>query len=633
MLTPFSNFKTTELSNKEINDYFVAPRNIRLIFSKQVAFVEGQRGSGKTMLMRYIDSNAQRDCNGRLEYLGVYLRFDRFVFGIDSLSEINLFYQQVIISLISTLTERIKTIMKNRLISSFNMYAQEVAKTFYDESTIIAESYDDLLHYIESQRVALTKHLRNPRRIPCPFICDYATCLGRLVRALRQDDTFKNVTVLLLFDEYENLNSKQQSAVNGMIKAAEEGYTYKVFHRPFGIASARVLSGREYLKERDDYLMIDFYQDIIGGDRYFAEFTHEVIRKRLQGYYDAKKIQYSEKDLEIDNYLETKSISEELQDLSSDDYVKRLCKEIEATLSSGIKQSELDGAMKFVEELSDDILRLRLFGVLLKKKQKSQEKSWPMAIIYHFQQQTAQYKNWVHNYKIAVLYLMYHERNRRRCIAGIDQILSVSDGIIRYVLNILHYTFFTFDERAIYPCFPASTQSEAVEKVAEIAFDDMINIPNTGHEISELIQYIGEVFTWYHRDPLLKKWEVNHFTIKDTATLKPREYQEIQDIVKTALTWGMLSAREATKMKSKTDFALQNAAYCLHPIFAVHFNLSWRRKQKCDFSLYELYSILYGNPEVKQKMRKARYAEATGTEEAEELVEAVQVSIWEDGTL
>lgn len=621
MLTPFSDFKTTEISLENINEYFVKPQNMHLVFTPNATFIEGQRGTGKTMLMRYIENNPQCDANGMYEYMGVYFRFDRFVFGIKKLSESkDLFYHLLTISLFCLLTERLKGILADGSFVAMNKYVGEICHTFFDDNECIEQitDFDRLLDYLENKRLELMKHLRNSKRVERPIICDYGTCFSRVINAIRSEKIFSKITVLFLFDEFENLNSEQQAMINGMIKSAENGFTYKVFHRPFGRESSQVLDSREYLKERDDYTVMDLYKDIIGGDKCFREFVKQIIRVRLKVYYRTSGVDYCEKELEIEKYLENLTVEEEFQKLSNEKYIGKLKQEIHEALSTE-ERIELSD---FLCSMSNDVFQLRLYKSLIAK---NADKLSPIEIANHFIQNTDKYKNWVHNYRIAILYLAYHENGEKRCIAGFDQIIQISDGIVRYVLNILHYTFINQKAGKKYVQFSAEEQSSAISKVAVIAFDDIINIPNVGRKVSDLIRYFGEIFQWYHQDEMLRKWETNHVTIHDSVGLDHGKYEELQNVLLAAVTWGQLSCQQATKMKSKKDFALRDTAYCLHPIFSVFFNISWRKKQKCEVSAVELYQVLFEDTKTHIETKKKRYDSVNNSVEGFEQIAFEQI--------
>lgn len=618
MQTPFTDLKATELSEQKINKLFVAPRNIDRLYTPNATFVEGQRGTGKTMLMRWIDGHPRCDDNGNIQFLGVYLRFDRQVFGIDSLGQEKnhgLFAHYLTIRLIEALLERLQTVFQEEQPTCFNALIKEIQLTFFDESSDRNKSFDELLDYIDRKRRQVIQYLNNPTMAQEPTICDYAGCFDRMIRVLHSESKMENMTVLFLLDEFENINPTQQSVVNGMIKAAEYGYTFKVFHRPHGFENAQVLSSKEYLKERDDYTVLDFYEDIIGGDENFPHFIRQMVEIRLREYYKSKFGEMSEEyktaDYDISKYLEVLSIDEEFTQYNKRTYLQKVRKRIDSELHSQymLSEAEYTSVAEFLDSISSDVFKLRLFlSMLLKRTGKKPSLAIANEIAKNFEQNTTQYKNWVHNYKTAILYQVCYENKASKVISGFSQMLAISNGIARHVLNVLHYTFLTQDGEKLYRSFSPDVQSVAFRKVAGIVYSNIRSIPNVGKEVEALILYIGTVFEYFHRDQHIKKWEVSHFSIASLGTCDKKETEQLNQVIDAALTWGILTERNRTKAKKYHEFVLGQTEYLLSPILSVYFCISWRRKQKCAFTIDELYKATFGDDvDELKRMLNTRY--------------------------
>lgn len=618
MQTPFTDLKATELSEQKIDKLFVPPKNIERLYTPNATFVEGQRGTGKTMLMRWIDGHPKYDNDGNIQFLGVYLRFDRQVFGIASLGQQEnhgLFTHYLTIRLMEALIERLQVVFHEKWPACFDALAKEVHSTFFDESPARSNSFEQLLDYIDRKRREVIRHLNNPEIAQKLIICDYAGCFDRMIRILHSEPKMEDMTVLFLLDEFENINPTQQSVVNGMIKAAEYGYTFKVFHRPHGFDNAQVLSSKEYLKERDDYTVLDFYVDIIGGEKQFPHFIKQMVEVRLREYYKSKFGELSEEyetaDYDITKYLEFLSIDEEFEQYNKRSYLDKVRKRIDSELydQSMLLDTEYASVARFVDSISSDVFKLRLFLAILKKKAgKKPNLEIACEIAENFEQNTIQYKNWVHNYKTAILYQVCYENNTPKTISGFSQMLAISNGIARHVLNVLHYTFLTQDGEGLYQVFSPNVQSKAFRKVANIVYSNIRSIPNVGKEVEALVLYIGTVFGYFHRDQYIQKWEVSHFSISSAGTCDKEEAEKLNKVIDAALIWGILTERNRTKAKQYSEFVLGQTEYLLAPILSVYFGTSWRRKQKCTFSINELYKAAFlDNVDELKRMLNDKY--------------------------
>lgn len=600
MQTPFTDLKANELSLDKINELFVKPQGINRIYTPNTTFIEGQRGTGKTMLMRWIENNPQKDTQGNIEFLGVYLRFDRQVFGIPLLDKKDhLFEHYLTILLLRALIKQLSKWYIEEKLRHFNALSELIYGTFYEDPDCSCISFKTLVDFIDKQRRSTIRYFNNPERVEKPLICDYSECFAQLVEILHSEPDMENLTILFLLDEFENISALQQAAVNGMIKIAEFGYTFKVFHRPCGVANRRVLTGDEYLKERDDYTELDFYNDIIGGDSAFKKFMKEMVSVRLEAYYkkqdDAGQREALNANLDIENYLDTISIDDEFLRYNKPKYINELKEEIKNEL--GLLPDEEKTFSVFLDALSTDVFRLKLFTVIIKKYREriARDREYLQVLINEFKNNGKKYMGWVHNYKHAVLYLVCYDNVSQKAIAGFDQIIFISNGIARHVLNILHYTFISHTPDTSYDKFTIEEQTKAVAKVAKIVYSGIKNIPNVGINIQSLVLYLGTVFYLYHRDSEIKKWEVNHFTISSDDVREDSDMDRLNSIIHSAITWGVLTERACTKSKSINHYFMNQSEFLLSPILCVYFKISYRKKQNCTLTSSELNTVIDGN--------------------------------------
>lgn len=596
MQNPFSDFKTNEMPIEKIQELFIPPRHIERIYTPNATFITGQRGSGKTMFMRYVENNPMIS-DGKVKFLGVYYRFDRLVYGspVFNTMEYELFLHHLIIALLKQLVNCISALCtkNNKTLNDFKAFARVVCSVFFDMSTECA-SFEELRQYLENQRLNTMRYVRNARRTEYPMICDYSSCFSSIIEQLHTESWLSDVTVIFLLDEYENLNEKQRQAVNGLIKASSYGHTFKVFHRPVTL-DTQVLDSEEHLMVQHDIMVTDFYDEIIGGDKVYPEWMSRVVRKRLQYYYESNEISYSEKDLLIDNYLEAISVNDEFSTFQKK-------KKISNAIVNSIKKSygdESEDLISYAKTLTDDVFMLRLLKSMLDKKlakvnKEVERKEAIKEVLFNFGTKNNTYQGWVANYKNAVLYLLCLENQVRKQTTGWDQILNISKGIARHAINILYYTFENglVSEEKAFKCFTAEEQTAAVYAVAEKLYEDIIRVPVVGRKEQFLIQYFGRVFRICHQDSAIKKWEVNHFVIskqnKEDNEIDIAD--EVDEVLDAAVTWGHLLKGNATKAKVRQEYQSDLSEYQLHPLLSVYFGISWRRKQRYETTYEELYA-------------------------------------------
>lgn len=618
MKNPFTDFKTTEMPIEKIQKLFVSPRNIEKIYSPNASFITGQRGSGKTMFMRYVESNFKINSKDKsVEYICVYLRFDRLIYGSKCFlsDDLSIFFHHVIITLLKRLVNQLSCLYSNydKKFKYFPDFSRIVCETFFDYETR-CQSFEELISFLEKKRLETMFYVRNYRKVQMPTICDYSECFSRIVEQLHKEDWLHNVTILFLLDEYENIVQEQRRAINGLIKSASYGYTFKVFHRPIKL-DTQVLDSDEHLMVQHDIMKEDFYEDYIGGDKYYSSFMRELLAKRIAQYYSENGVEFGDDDLNIEQYLSVMSTDDEFNEFTQKrNCITRIQKKIEEIIPSN---NEI--VRNLLREFSCDVFNLRLLQSILEKKTakcKSVEEKEEKVnrVLYDFATKTTNYKGWVANYKRAVLYLLCFENQSVKRIAGWDQILKISNGIARHVINILYYTFENklINTNEKIECFTIEEQTKAIAKVAEQLYRDIIKVPVLGKAEIRMIQYYGSVFQLCHKDSTLKKWEVNHFVInKDSACRITNERDEkvdvaveVDKILDAAITWGHLIQRKVTKQKNKKELAEDLSAYQFHPLLSVYFGISWRQKQRYETDYSELYFSSYGEKNRQENYRR-----------------------------
>lgn len=74
MNTPFIDFKATEISPEKQERYFVEPNHIQKLISPKASLIIGERGSGKTTILRHLEKEFNH--SEKYDYLGIYYRFE-----------------------------------------------------------------------------------------------------------------------------------------------------------------------------------------------------------------------------------------------------------------------------------------------------------------------------------------------------------------------------------------------------------------------------------------------------------------------------------------------------------------------------------------------------------------------------
>ena len=575
------------------------------MYNNGVAFIVGQRGTGKTTMLRHL-CTSYNACDGKIKTkLGIYYRFDvnrmHSFYGSDIGEEewSNLFAHSFSTDICKKIIEVLVQLKPEYKLVEEKRICQEIRNLYFDENDIIVEDLSTLYKYLEYIEHITKKYIRNPHRAQHPMISECEKTFETFCRLIGEDSGFKGLCIHLLFDEYENLLDYQKRFINACIKNASCFHTYKVCVRPHGIQTYTALNSSEILREADDFKTIDYISDIIGDAEDVSLFMKQACKRRLKEYYTKNNIQYTEDDLDILKYFPKDMSDEELfLKLSNNtEYIKKTQEEV--------SQVFLENNNQFTYQW--DLMQMKLFLAIMQKRGFNF-----ISAIKSIESKDSVYKNWVNNYKKSILFLCFSEQKIPYEMSGFEDVIRIAGNVVRYVLEICDYCFLstTPTERGTFSKVNSKMQTEATYKVSSRRFEQISTIPYYGQEIKQMILIIGTIFNLYHKDSQLRKFEPNHFSIERKTT---QEYfiSSLHKAIELCIIYGVLVPERSTKIIKMYDIPVEDEDYCFHPILTPHFQISWRKKQKCRFSLNEINDFLFSDPEnvsevIKNYMKKAK---------------------------
>ena len=618
MKTPFRDFKATEIPPDLQEKYFVKPRHIDLLISDKSTFIYGERGSGKTTALRYLEKHFNLEKSS--EYVGVYFRFEssymKSLFNQDISMDDNIegFSQILSLILCKQLCLNLLEIQKSNPISKKDErnLCDSVLELFIEDWFESPTDLESLRKFLDKVRIRL---MRDLRKGDVNFYFSYPELLKNFAMALREISHFNNTCICILFDEYENLTFTQQKVINSLVKDSSYYLTYKICLRPDGFHTRDTLAEHEQLIETHDFIHYDYVKDIIGDFSEVKTLILDICKSRLKYFYDTEKIEINADDLDIENYLEVKSAEEEIEELGD---APELRTEIIQQISF-LENPYVENRAKRI----DNIIDLALFNALLKKKKMDRSAD---QIVDEVLSKGERYKNWIHNYKTNVVYMIldFYEKNKLLC--GIDKIIRISHNNARQILRILHNVFNKSEqivEGRPYEKISAERQTESIKAVSNNYFEEIRFIPINGPHISNLVNATGRLFRSCLLEESMKKFEVNHFSIKASNQLTEEDRSIIEQVFRDAVMWGILISERSNKERSPGDMAYFNKDYILNPLLSPYFSISYRKKQKCE--LLDMQVIDMFQPISDRTLNKMRQ------DIINEIIYYKQLNLWEIG--
>ena len=136
----------------------VEPKYISKLYPNNVSFIIGQRGTGKTTLLKHLSASYNQDCATYKKRIGVYYRFDvnkMHSFSGAALSNeewSTLFAHCFSTEMCIHITEVLISIKRNLPLDSEKEICKRIRRLFYEDSSITVSDLESLKEYFLIKR-------------------------------------------------------------------------------------------------------------------------------------------------------------------------------------------------------------------------------------------------------------------------------------------------------------------------------------------------------------------------------------------------------------------------------------------------------------------------------------------------
>ena len=388
--------------------------------------------------------------------------------------------------------------------------------------------------------------------------------IDHLIEALRKLPEFAGKVFFLLVDEYENYLPYQQQVVNTLVKHAGVAYTFKVGVRQLGWKVRSTLNADQQLMYPADYALIEV-EGRLKGD-YFKTFAAEVCQSRLD--------------------LLARRLSTDV--IAVSDLLPSLSEEVEAdVLGVDSRIEAIQRELTPVGEVQDELERMPKLQAYFILYWATSHGTNLASEIRDFRDDPTKWHTRYQNYKHALLYTIRKgRRGIRKYYAGWDTLLLVSNGNIRYALELVYESLrhtIKEQDRELGPV-PPELQTAAAQSVGARALKELEGVSTYGAQLTKLVLGLGRVFSVMASDPGGHAPEVNQFYLSSGGgNPTPRQ----RGLLEAAVMHLALVRNSGTKLIDEA--ATQEDDYWLHPVFAPFFVYSYRlkRKMRLDMDLLE----------------------------------------------
>lgn len=295
---PFEYDAAGNLDVQDLLDVFVEDHNYsRFICAPRNVFLIGERGSGKSMTLRFNEfrsksaNDLRHNQNINCDYVGIlvecktplYARKDDSFEGADELKSQLISEHLLVTEIGQALAISLKDCQSD-ITNEENENVLASLELFFD--AVLTKRTDKLF---EAIRLYFKKLNLNAQRDMNTFqwakddreYVTFSSAILPLLEELRSINLFKNSHFMIMIDDAQNLNSYQQRILNSWISYRNQ----TVFSFKVGCAKSEYTDfgtmGNAPILEGHDYIVLDMEQPFQNATSDFGHFAREVVIKRL----------------------------------------------------------------------------------------------------------------------------------------------------------------------------------------------------------------------------------------------------------------------------------------------------------------------------------------------------------------
>lgn len=615
---PFSTHRAEYMKN--LWKYYVPFKDFPENVEKSIIVVGG-RGTGKSM---FFLCNSWREKYSELEIssdtpvndflfqkqIGIYYKVDSTFVGAmkesnpDSHNWDGYFNTYLSICLLIELIPLISLLHENGIIDMQSLnnivqsYFSSVRSTtkknaslddMKEDCAAVLQEIEDILNYCSTDNISFRQ-------------TQPGTIFKTIVDKLHSINALSDIAFKVYIDEYESFSERQQKIVNTLIKQSNRDLIYNVGMRHNGMKTQSTLGENEILQPTHDFYFFNFDDLLVGQD--YENVLKDICKKRFQMFFDNARIELAESYTNIEYYLATYSIANEIDRFAGRNF--KFKKKLETLIREQCCAN--DDAENAVQLLCNDapVLNARLHMAILMRAPHYRPSISKLCLAFQSwkceekNDNADMYRNWLHNAKNGLIYLLTKDCGISKWYYGFDTFAALSSGVVRYFLELCEQTFNIamiegFSWNNPQPITP-DIQTRAAKYVSQYKVNEISSYPICGKRLRIFVQCFGEICRDLHRNEnsTLGEPEVNHFT---TESLQLSS--EVESYLNEAVTWLVLQRLPQTK--SKESLRTDILDYHLNKIYTPYFDISFNKKRKIKLDQMQLEQLFSSDLDIANK--------------------------------
>ncbi|MGQ0731275.1 ORC-CDC6 family AAA ATPase [Acidovorax sp.] len=454
-----------------------------------------------------------------------------------------------------------------------------------------AESLDELADSVEDALISFETAINTIADAEPSKLSLQAAPVDLLTTALLKLPSFKGKQFFFLVDEFENLCDYQQRVLNTIIKHSSAPYTFKVGVRELGWRQRATLAAHEQLTHPADYARIRLL-DVLKGAK-FKAFAQRVVETRFR-----KAYAHVDPDaLRMERWLPELSEMDEAALLSEPSQIQGILDELdrgatydEMEIARRLRPGELLFIHYWASAPHHEGLLESFRGWI------ADEHKWRARMVNHFHASLFA----IRKGKVGV----------RKFYVGWETFLSLANGNIRYLIELVHTAFLRQLDDGVEPPTPVSPeiQTKAAQEVGSKNLAELEGVSVEGAKLTKLLLSLGRVFQLLASDPAGHAPETNQFRLgrgpRDSASEK-----RALNLIEHAVMHQAIVRFAGSKPTDDTD--TMEYDYALHPIFAPLFVFSYRRKRKLTLDPKDILDLIERHRDAIRRVLKSTNRESS----------------------
>ena len=577
--------------------------------------VEGPRGSGKTMILKYISYYCQKEMlaaskvnNPKSEItklikngtIGVYFRYKEDFGSLFKLlncsqntkDQLFLYYFELYV--LEEIINILIDIERHGLISAAaaHDFVANLNNTVGGENNTLTDvfnCFEDKIRMLDSW-VRNSRYMENAER-------DVSDIIGNEdIRSICKNisesfDILRNIRFIIIIDEYENAG-RYQRILNTLIKQVDEktNISYRIGVRPMGIETFNTNLSTEFLQKDRDYVLFELLASETTPYKLFLE---EVARRRLNAipfYSDnnltsIKELLGARENLDVEANDVVKGSKKHFDVVFKENNIVLSPEEMQQIAYRENPLMEMLNIIWVLRGISPSTVSAAMNGYL-KGEYKANDMNDSIEL-------AKKYKlDYSDKYRFQLMSILLGIYGKNKKYYSFNTFAYLSSGSVNDFISLCRNVFYHVTDDCSMDIIkdrriPIETQSKGAEETAVEQLDKIRLSCDHGLEMYSFAFNMGGVFREYHRDKYAKYPETNQFAFENEVEISNRPL--LEDVYCSLIKWGVIIKKP--RIQGISIGRRKGRLYYLNRMLCPIFGISYRTRGGFNFvvttSLFE----------------------------------------------